>query len=79
VALSAFLTHIFQRFFGDKLFPYALFGVWVLIFAVAYIKYESVPEQLRIPVGVIAWIFTFALMYYFANSGRSWLAGIDVL
>jgi hypothetical protein len=55
------------QIFGEHVAPYVGLGVAGIIAIAALTLYDHIPQHFIIPIGVVGWIVTLALGYWFLN------------
>jgi hypothetical protein len=53
---------------GERLGPYIGLGIGGIIIVLSLIVYDHVPRRLVFPIGIVGWIVTLSLMYWYSMS-----------
>ena len=67
-ALGAMLWYAkkpLENLVGQRAFPYVVYGLVMVICVWHMLLYNRCPRRLVIPLGIIGWISTFALQWWF--------------
>ena len=54
---------------GERYAPYVGLGIAAVIWILSLKAYDYIPKRLILPIGVIGWIVTLSLGYWFLNHG----------
>ena len=52
------------QIFGPKLDSYVLLGVAVILWVISSIFFDRLPQKFALIIGIIGWILTFSLAFY---------------
>jgi hypothetical protein len=69
MAAIAMLTPLFkalERNVGPSVAPYVMLGIALIILAAAWALYDHIPKRFIIPIGIIGWMLTGAMIFLFA-------------
>jgi hypothetical protein len=69
MAAIARLTPLFgalERNVGPNIAPYIMLGIALIILAAAWALYDHIPQRFIIPIGIIGWMLTGAMIFLFA-------------
>jgi hypothetical protein len=72
MAAAGMLTSLFEsleRLIGPSVAPYVMLGMALLILAAAWALYDHIPEKVIIPIGIIGWMLTLSLIFWFCFYG----------
>ena len=65
LALATIKHELLERVLGPKAGAYGLLGIATVLWIISRVLIEYIPPRLVIIVGVIGWILTFSLLYWF--------------
>jgi hypothetical protein len=64
----SFMPHP-ERFVSEAALPYVFVFTQVALIILGKLLYERVPRRLVIPIGVVGWLVTFSLLWWFFTFG----------
>jgi hypothetical protein len=69
MALLAYCYESLVHSVGERRAPYIGLGIAAAVWIGSLIAYDYIPKRLVITIGVIGWIVTLLLGYWFLNAG----------
>jgi hypothetical protein len=61
----------------DKVWPYVFLGTVLIVFVLGMIAYNFIPKRFILPLGIVGWLVSFAIMAWLLWFGRLSLGHTD--
>ena len=69
-----------EHIFGERAYPYILFGAMGIIATLGMVGYNFIPKRLIVPLGIIGWLLTASILCWygwfgpgtFGHSSQQW-------
>jgi hypothetical protein len=65
IAIIACKWPLLNYVIGSKAAPYVFCGIVMLLAAINCILIDRIPKKLVVPIGIVGWILTVSLLYWF--------------
>jgi hypothetical protein len=69
MALLACCYESLVRVVGERPAPYVGLGIAAVVWIGSLVVYDYIPKRLILPIGVVGWIVTLSVGYWFLNHG----------